>query len=107
MPKLIARLLDGSSIETTSIEALPREQVVELQVISEREGVPPVLIVVDVAAGERVHRFTRNVIRTDGVQEQGRTSVEVYEVQKDGKLLARLYWHPDVGPVLSAQDLYF
>lgn len=108
MPKLIATLLDGSSIESETIEALPREQVVELLVTSEREGVPPLLIVADVAAGERVHRFTRNLIRMDGSgAEAGRTAVEVFELQKDGKLLARLYWHPDIGPVLSSQDLYF
>jgi hypothetical protein len=110
LTKFQARLLDGKILTETdypSTANLPLDQVVELVVSSEDWKVPPVTILADVENGERVHRFTRHAIRMDGAGNEGKVSVEVYELQKDGKMVSRLYWHPDYGPILCSQDLYF
>lgn len=101
-----ALLTDGTTLEGdySSITELPVERI--QQVFVRRESFPPVTVVVDTAAGERVHFFTRNSLSI-GDPDSGPTAVPVYEIQKDGALVVRLYWHPQMGPILATKDLYF
>lgn len=97
-----ARLLDGQILtdaDFPSVALLPLEKVIELDV----EGV---ILKVDVAAGERVNFFTRHTVPI-GDESLQRFSVPVYEIRKDDKTLCRLYVHPEKGPLLTSQDLYF
>lgn len=88
-----------------SVSKLPLEQVVELEVQSDEEAAPVVLRV-DVANGERVHYFVRHSMCI-GNPDLPKLSVPVYEIRKDESTLCRLYWHPQKGPLLTSQDLYF
>lgn len=97
-----ARLIDGRTLTETdfpSVSLLPLAEVVELEV----EGVT---LKVDVAAGETVNFFTRHTVPV-GNDALTHFSVPVYEIRKDGKTVCRLYVHPEKGPLLSSQDLYF
>jgi hypothetical protein len=95
-------LIDGRTLteaDFASVSLLPLADVVELEV----EGVT---LKVDVAAGERVNFFTRHTVPV-GNDALTRFSVPVYEIRKDDKTLCRLYAHPEKGPLLTSQDLYF
>lgn len=97
-----ATLLDGSILteaDYASVSLLPLEQVTEL-------WIDDVMIMADVANGERVHSFTRNVVPV-GNPDLPKIVIPVYEIRKDEKTVCRLYWHPTKGPILSTQDLYF
>lgn len=103
-----AHLDDGSILtpneEFPAVSKLPLERVVALRVWVDLPDVPPVMIRANHAKGERIRRFTRHTIRQPGGEH---IPVEVYEIQRDGETLCRLYWNPGYGPVLSTDDLYF
>lgn len=102
-----AHLSDGTQLigdEYISVTQLPVDKVSQVTVT--REGYPPVTLAVDLDAGERIHFFTRNSIQL-GAEPGGTLSVPVYEIRKNDALVARLYWPPGSGPILSTQDLYF
>lgn len=101
-----AKLADGTYLEDpecTSVTQLPVERITELTVT--REGSGPVSLRADVTVGERVHFFTRNSISVGS--DSAVTTVPVYEVRKGDAPLLRLYCHPELGPILTTQDLYF
>lgn len=105
--RFIAQLLDGrilTEADVPSVALLPLAEVVEISVQSGES--PPVMLRADVAAGERVHYFVRHTMPV-GNPELAKLSVPVYEILKDEKTLCRLYWHPEKGPLLTSQDLYF
>ena len=100
-----ATLDDGSTVtdaEFPSVINLPIDRVVELCVTA--NALPPVTLKADLKNGERVHCFTRVAMSLTG---NVTTQVVVFEVQKEGRIVCRLYWHPMSGPILSTQDLYF
>lgn len=106
--RFLATLQDGrtlSNADCPSVSKLPLEQVVELAVQNEEAAVPVVLRA-NVVAGERVHYFVRHVVPV-GNPELQKLSIPVYEIRKDDRTLCRLYWHPQKGPLLTSQDLYF
>lgn len=105
--KFTATLLDGQVLteaDYQSVSMLALEKVVEL--IVEAEGFPAVTLSANLAAGERVNCFIRHSIPV-GNPELPKVSVPVYEIRRDEKVLCRLYWHPQKGPILTSQDLYF
>ena len=101
-----AKLSDGrvmTDADVPSVSLLPLTEVVEISVRS--DDAQPVVLYADVAAGERVHFFTRNSMAI-GSPNTAKVSVPVYEIRKDDKMLCRLYW-PEAGPILTSRDLYF
>lgn len=106
--KFIATLLDGRTLteaDYPSVSKLPLEQVVELAVQNDDDA-QPVILQPNLAAGERVHFFTRHAISA-GNPDIPKLSVPVYEIRRDGATVCRLYWHPERGPLLTSQDIYF
>jgi hypothetical protein len=106
--RFIATLLDGRTLteaDYPSVEKLPLEQVVELAVQSD-ERAQPVVLRPNLAAGERVHFFTRHSVPV-GNPDVPKLSVPVYEIRRDEVPVCRLYWHPERGPLLTSQDIYF
>lgn len=105
--KFSALLIDGRVLteeDYSSVSHLPLGEVTEF--VIQVGGCPPVQLKADVLNGERIHFFTRHVIPV-GNPSLERVSVPVFEIQKNEKMVCRLYWHPEVGPLLSTQDLYF
>jgi hypothetical protein len=106
--KFVATLLDGRTLteaDHPSVSGLPLEQVVELVVRSDDDA-QPVVLQPNLAAGERVHFFTRHTVPV-GNPGLPKLSVPVYEIRKDEVTVCRLYWHPERGPLLTSQDIYF
>lgn len=104
---LVRFILDTGELREAEIESvsqLPIEKVVQVSVV--REGFPPVTVVVDTVSGERIHFFTRNSMSVGG-DASSLLTVPVYEIQKNGEALLRLYFHPESGPILTTRDLYF
>lgn len=102
-----ARLIDGrllTEADFLSVALLPLAEVEEITI--QADGHLPVCLHVDVAKGERVHFFVRHTMPV-GHAQSAKLSVPVYELRKDEKTLCRLYWHPEDGPILTTQDLYF
>lgn len=105
--KFSAQLLDGrvlTEVDFPSVSKLPLEEVSEISVQS--GDLQPVALRVDLNGGERVHYFVRHSVPV-GNPELEKVSVPVFEIRKDDKTLCRLYWHPEKGPILTSQDLYF
>lgn len=105
--KFSALMLDGRHLteaDVPSVALLPLNEVVEVSVQSGE--FPVVTLRPDLDAGERVHFFVRHCVPV-GNPEIPKLSVPVYEIRKDEKTLCRLYWHPEKGPLLTSQDLYF
>ena len=103
--RFIAKLLNGSTlteVDLPSVSKLPLKEVVEIAI--QEEGRPAVTLKANVSGGESIYYFVRHSISVSG---GSKLSVPVYEVRKDGKTLCRLYWHPEKGPILTSQDLYF
>ena len=105
--RFIAQLQDGRTLteaDFPSVALLPLAEVVEISV--QNGDSTPVVLRADVAAGERVHYFVRHSMPV-GNQQLEKLSIPDYEILKDEKTLCRLYWHPEKGPLLTSQDLYF
>ena len=56
----------------------------------------------DPLSGDRLRSFIRRALRSDG----SNMAVPVIEVTKPNGF-ERLYMHPERGPILSTEDLYF
>lgn len=106
--RFVATLDSGEALtdsEVGPVSALPLDRVQELTVWA--DGTPSsVTVKVDLALGERVRFFVRTSLPV-GQPDVPPTRVPVFELSRDGALVSRLYWHPDHGPILTAQDLYF
>lgn len=105
--RFTALLADGrllTEADFLSVSLLPLAEVVEITI--QADGHLPVCLHADVAKGERVHYFVRHSMPM-GNSALAKISVPVYEIRRDEKTLCRLYWHPEKGPLLTTQDLYF
>src|ERR1035437_1916441 len=105
--KFEARLADGRTLTEADfllVSLLPLAEVVEI--VIQADGHVPVCLRADVLKGERIHYFVRHTMPISNT-EVAKLSVPVYEIRKDEKTLCRLYWHPEKGPLLATQDLYF
>lgn len=102
--KFTARLADERVLtekDCPSVSKLPLDQVLAITI--EVEGLLPVSMAADVLNGERIQYFVRHVLPVGAPEFE----VSVFELSKNGKTLCRLYWHPENGPLLTTQDLYF
>ena len=105
--KFSAKTVDGRVLterDFRSVSELPLDEVCEILV--EDGGFPPVTIAADVAGGERIRYFARNIIPV-GVPGSDVLRIPVYEIKKDDRVVCRLYWHPKNGPLLTTRDVYF
>jgi len=105
--KFIATLLDGRTLTDTdfpSVSLLPLPEVTMLVVVA--DGAPPVTLKANIFEGERINFFTRHSLPV-GNPDLAKVSIPVFEIRKYENTLCRLYWHPEKGPLLTSQDLYF
>jgi hypothetical protein len=56
-------------------------------------------------AGESLHLFTRRAIVNVGTTDARQVDMPVIELRRAGSIAARLYLHPDHGPIFSTLDL--
>ncbi len=102
------RVLDKRDV--ISFKNLPLDRVCQVKVLTDDPHIPTVTVNCDPRKGERLYMFTRHAVRTSmGGMPTSKTSVVVLEIrqQEDVDHFVRLYMHPQRGPILSTQDLYF
>ncbi len=108
-----AETVDGQVFDkrdVLSVMNLPLDRVCLLRVKTDDLRYPQVTIGCDPRKGERLLLFTRHAVQmaVNGGQAQGRVSVLVVEVRRlHDDSFTRLYLHPERGPILTTEDLYF
>jgi len=112
-----AKTIDGQTFdreEILSLDNLPvnlREKVSQLHVVTDDVRIPMIHITVDPRKGYLVHKFKRHAVRmgTGNGSIHSKLTVLVLEIREiaDASRFIRLYLHPQAGPILSTEDLYF
>ena len=104
--------IDGDILDKKDVISflnLPLDRVCRVQVMTDSPQIPTIRLGCDPTKDERLLVFTRHTIRLGvGGVPGGKLSIVVLEVRRlrDGSF-TRLYLHPDMGPILTTEDLYF
>lgn len=108
-----AETVDGQVFDkrdVLSVMNLPLDKVCRIRVKTDDLRFPKITLGCDPRKGERLRVFTRHAVRSsvNGGSATERISVLIIEVWRPiDDSFVRLYLHPQQGPILTTEDLYF
>lgn len=113
-----AETIDGTKYEKQeilSLDNLPQDEkdkISKLHIATDNPFIPMLHALVDPRKGQRVRMFKKHFIKmgVNNVNNSNKLSLFVIEIlfdPKDEKNFIRLYLHPQLGPIISTEDLYF